>query len=140
MHTSLCSQEPQSTLAETTLQYLYDKFSIQLSFEPTFHKREFLWIILPYNGIVDLAYLPYDYYHNVLANSLLRATQCIMYWPPVYYKISQQLYIQIRLYKHYKQQILATAVYMNWIHSTVNYRPPTQLINVTMHYALPTRV
>ena len=39
MHTSLCLQEPQSTLAETTLQYLYYKFPVQLSFEPAFHKR-----------------------------------------------------------------------------------------------------
>ena len=36
VHTSLCLQEPQSTLAETTLQYLY---GVQLSFEPAFHKR-----------------------------------------------------------------------------------------------------
>ena len=28
VHTSLCSQEPQSTLAETTLQYLYYKFPV----------------------------------------------------------------------------------------------------------------
>ena len=78
------------------------------------------------------------------ANSLLRATQCIMYWPPMYYKISQQLYIQISMIfivlALYKQQILAAAVDMNCIHSTVNYRPPTQLINVTMHCVLATRV
>ena len=42
-----------------------------LSFEPGFHKREFLWIILPYNGIVDLAYLPYDFYRNVFSKFII---------------------------------------------------------------------